>query len=252
IDFGASSQRAAILRPETGRVERVLFEGAPDFPSAIYLAKSGAVLVGNRAISYRGRNPLRLCTELKQHVNREAEGSSARRVLRLAGDELPLVAAMSADLGHAYAAIREQSGGPPAQVVLTHPVTWGGARKALLRKAAERAGIRSVLHLVSEPEAAVRHVLAHVPVNSPSPWRCSTSARRRPTWSCSHGRRTGGWFRCSRTGRRRAGTTSTPECSTMSPRGCPKGAADRSRSSGRSSPMRRGRSLGRPSMNSPN
>lgn len=169
IDFGASSTKAAILHPETGRVETVLFDGAPDFPSAIYLAKNGKVLVGNRAISYRGRNPLRLCTELKQHVNREAEGASARRVLRLGGDELPLVDAMSAVLGHAYAAILEQSGGPPAQVVLTHPVTWGGARKALLRKAAERAGIRSVLHLVSEPEAAVRHVLAHVPGELPVP-----------------------------------------------------------------------------------
>ncbi|MES9541464.1 Hsp70 family protein [Actinomadura sp. NPDC000600] len=169
IDFGASSTKAAILDSAGGPPESVLFGDAAEFPTAVYLTGKGEVLVGTRAIRSQGRNPLRLGTELKQRVNHAVAGGSSGLVLRLGNGELPLVDGMAAVLRHALEGIRGRAAGLPGQLVLTHPVTWGDGQRALLREAAGQAGVRSVLHLVNEPEAAIRHVLAELDGDLPAP-----------------------------------------------------------------------------------
>lgn len=159
IDFGASTTKAATLDAGSGEVRVMRYQGQPRFPTAVFLSPGGQLLVGRAAINNRGRAPDRLHTGLKQFINSPPDGLG-EAVLHLGGGgRLPLVDAVAAVLRHAYAAVLDDSAAGAAELVLSHPVSWGGPQQDLLRDAARQAGIGAPLHLTDEAGAVFRHAL---------------------------------------------------------------------------------------------
>ncbi len=94
-----------------------------------------------------------------------APASGAREVKRRVGDAAPMLVAgtpyaaealLGALLGHVIERATEVQGGPPDQVVLTHPAVWGEYKLDVLRAAAQAAGLDAV-ELLPEPTAAAIH-----------------------------------------------------------------------------------------------
>jgi actin-like ATPase involved in cell morphogenesis len=91
--------------------------------------------------------------------------SGVRGVKRRIGDSAPIIvdgvpygpdALTGALLGHVLGIAAAEMGGPPDEVQLTHPASWGEFKLDVLRAAGKAAGLDSVA-LVSEPSAAARH-----------------------------------------------------------------------------------------------
>ncbi|MEU7873986.1 Hsp70 family protein [Dactylosporangium sp. NPDC049140] len=147
IDFGTSSTVAVLALP--GREPRpLLFDGSPLLPSAVGLDPTGRLVVGRDAL----------------HAAVGAPGSVERYPKRciddgtvLLGDTEHTVAALfGAVLGRVLDEAARAAGGPPSEVVITHPAAWGGERRSVLRQAVAPRSVR----LVSEPVAAAHHLVS--------------------------------------------------------------------------------------------
>jgi molecular chaperone DnaK len=148
IDIGTTFTAAAVSRH--GRAEIVqLGSSATAIPSVVLLREDGEVLTGETAERRSVSEPSRVAREFKRRM----------------GDPTPIVVGgtpygaeglvahiLKAVLGEVSA----REGGPPDQVVLTHPASWGAFKIDLLRQAARQAELPSVQFL-TEPEAAAIH-----------------------------------------------------------------------------------------------
>jgi molecular chaperone DnaK len=145
VDIGTTYTAAALWRE--GRVQTVpLGNRANAVPSVLFLREDSTFLVGEAA-SRRGiTNPDRQAREFKRRM----------------GDDVPILVGGRGYTAHqltgevlkwSLARVAELQGGPPQQVVLTHPASWGDYRKNLLVQAAMMSGLREV-GLLPEPVAA--------------------------------------------------------------------------------------------------
>jgi ABC-type branched-subunit amino acid transport system substrate-binding protein len=164
IDFGTSST-VAVLTQADGRLAPVLFGETPVLPSAVCADAGGRLLAGRDAL-YLGRSrPEHLEPNPKRRID---EGA-----VLLGEREVPVAEVVAAVLRRVGEEAARVAGGPlaapgpaglgAAEAVLTCPAGWGPRRRAVLREAAELAGLGAVT-LIAEPVAAASyfvHVLGN-------------------------------------------------------------------------------------------
>ncbi|MCA1675088.1 MAG: Hsp70 family protein, partial [Actinobacteria bacterium] len=150
IDVGTSFTAAAVCRGgERGgsRPEVVpLGTRAAAVASVIFLGEDGQVVVGDAAERRALTDPDRVVREFKRRL----------------GDDIPLVVGGEPYGAHEVTAlmvrwvvdrVTEREGGPPEQITLTLPASWGPHRKELLGQGLGKVGLEDVAFL-TEPEAA--------------------------------------------------------------------------------------------------
>jgi actin-like ATPase involved in cell morphogenesis len=148
IDFGTSNT-TAVLRLADGTLYPLLFDNIASLPSAVLLGPDGQIGVGGNAVRSAAAAPSAFEATPKRRVD---DGT-----LLLNGVEVAVVDAIAAVLEHVADKAVKVLGNRPGRVVLTHPHTWGAARKAVLEAAAVKAGLQAP-ELVSEPIAAVSYL----------------------------------------------------------------------------------------------
>jgi hypothetical protein len=149
IDFGTSTTVAVLALPD-GRTRPLLIDSSPLLSSAVHAgpAAGDPLLTGvdaeNAALGY----PAGLEPNPKRRV---ADGT-----VWLGERELHVGDLFGAVLGRVAAEARRVADAPLGSVVLTHPVSWGPSRMAVLAEAARSAGLGEVA-FVAEPVAAARY-----------------------------------------------------------------------------------------------
>ncbi|WFE29288.1 Hsp70 family protein [Solwaraspora sp. WMMD791] len=148
IDFGTSFTTAA-AKMSDGVPELLEIENSRYFPSLVCLDTDGTLLSGSAA--------RQLAAQLPGHAERSPKRALASAAqVRLAGRSVATTDLVAAVLARVHTEAVQRYGGPPADVVLTHPAAWSTEELALLRTAARTAGMPDVT-LVSEPVAAALH-----------------------------------------------------------------------------------------------
>ena len=121
VDLG-TSHTVAMLRWPDERTRPLLFDGQPLLPSAAYLDTTGRLHVGADALRLGQAEPARVEPHPKRHVD---DGS-----VLLGEASVPVADLLAALLGAVAREATATAGHlPPA--VLTHPASWGAARRAL-------------------------------------------------------------------------------------------------------------------------
>jgi molecular chaperone DnaK (HSP70) len=152
VDFGTSSTCAA-LSVDGREPQVVVIDGHPLISSAVYAATDGTLFVGQEADRQAAVDPARYEPHPKRRID---EG-----VLLLGDAVVGVRDAVRAVLSRAVGEARRIAGGAPvAQLVLTHPASWGGTRTQELSAAAQ--GLATSVALVPEPvAAAVFYAVSH-------------------------------------------------------------------------------------------
>lgn len=146
IDFGTTNT-VAVARRDGSAPRVVSVDGAPQLPSAVFLADDGRLVVGTDA--------LRLGRSAAHRLELRPKARMDEDTLLLGDTTVDVLVAVRAVLSHVCAA----AGGSVDHLVLTHPADWGAVRMGRLPRAA--AGLATRLSLVPEPVAvAVRAGLA--------------------------------------------------------------------------------------------
>ena len=144
VDLGTCNTVAVVARDATGP-RALVFDGSPVLPSAVFLDRTGALLVGRDAERSMVDDPARFEPFPKRRIDDGAV---------LLGDRDVAVVDLLAAVLRRVAAEAATAGAPAAGgVVLTCPVRWGSRRRGLLRHAAAIAGLGEAT-LVDEPVAA--------------------------------------------------------------------------------------------------
>jgi hypothetical protein len=150
IDFG-TSHTVAVLRRDDGMTAPLLFDSSPLLASGVSASTDGGLLTGadaqRAAVTYPGGyepSPKRLVDDA---------------TVWLGDREFAVVEVVAAVLDRVTREARRVAGGPPAQVVVTHPAAWGSARLGTLTDAARRAGLGDV-RLLPEPVAAAAYFMS--------------------------------------------------------------------------------------------
>ena len=148
IDLGTTYSAAATARD--GRVEIFqLGERAATIPSIVVLRADGEVLVGDAAERRSLSEPTRTAREFKRRLGDPTP-------IILGGTPYGAESLLAHLLKAIVARVSEQSGGPPAAIVLTHPASYGAYKIDLLEQAIRQADVANVT-LLTEPEAAAVH-----------------------------------------------------------------------------------------------
>jgi hypothetical protein len=155
IDFG-TSQTAVAVWNESGGARLVKLEGrkAP-MPSAIFRTPEKEFLVGSQAWNSLRLDPAQGLRAPKRYL-RNGTDAWAFGI----GEPVAMTALIGEVMGYAYARAVSALGAAPQRVCLTCPVDWraGGDRRKALRAAAVLGEVESGVEIVSEPEAAARHL----------------------------------------------------------------------------------------------
>lgn len=150
IDFGTSNSAAAVAQ-DNGGVHALRLGARSDAIPSCVAAYNGEILTGEAALRISGIYPAAFEPTPKRRLGEEA--------VVLGGDICDPVDLVAAVLEFIVGqATRFVGGGPPVQVVLTHPEAWDEYLKGRLAAAALKAGIpeESIL-LMPEPVAAGWH-----------------------------------------------------------------------------------------------
>ncbi|MGI5239557.1 Hsp70 family protein [Dactylosporangium sp. CA-139066] len=151
IDYGTTNT-VAYLQPPGEAPYPLLFDGRPLLPSAVWADEHRTLVTGNAAVRSARLDPGRYEPNPKRRIG-------DRRVL-LGGDEFEIAQLIGATLAQVQAEAIRRAGTDRLRVVLTHPAAWNADRQNVLRAAAGHAGLHQPA-MVSEPEAAAAHLLAH-------------------------------------------------------------------------------------------
>lgn len=144
IDFGTSST-VAMTAGLDGRARPLLFDGTPLLPSAVCGRPAGGLLVGGDAVEAAATYPERFEPYPKRRID--------DTVVLFGETDVAVVDMIGAVLRRVADEAGRATGGPPAEVVLTHPASWTVPRREALLAAAARAGIAKA-RLLAEPVAA--------------------------------------------------------------------------------------------------
>ena len=152
VDLGTTFTAAAV-DDGTGPTMLGLGNRALTVPSVVYLDPDGTFLFGEAA----------------DRRARDDASRAAREFKRRIGDTVPILVggqpfspqALSARLlAWVIAVATERQGGPPDQVVVTHPANWGGYKRELLRQLVTLADVPDAATF-TEPEAAATQYASH-------------------------------------------------------------------------------------------
>ncbi|MGI5151153.1 Hsp70 family protein [Plantactinospora sp. CA-294935] len=147
VDYG-TSHTVGMLRWPDGRVRPLVFDGSPLLSSAVFATSDGRILVGRDAERSARVDPARYEPNPKRMVDAGE--------LLLGARAYPIAELVAAGLRRVYAEAVRAAGQAPATVTITHPATWGPARRQVLHSAAALAGLPRV-GLVDEPSAAAAY-----------------------------------------------------------------------------------------------
>jgi molecular chaperone DnaK (HSP70) len=150
IDIGSAFTAAAIA--EDGQITDLTFGGSTVLPAVVALGAGGQVLIGQSALARAEADP---GSALRMPRRAMAAGAKVRL-----GGRTFLVADLLASVVDCVCseAIRQQSGRPPGEVVVCHPVQWTEAELS------EIIGVGvGAVSFVPEPVATARHYLAGCP-----------------------------------------------------------------------------------------
>ncbi|MDG6101973.1 Hsp70 family protein [Dactylosporangium aurantiacum] len=150
IDYGTSNTVAVLRRPD-GRSRALLFDSSPLLPSAVFAAPDGTLLTGRDAERGMRTDPAAFEPNPKRRVDELS--------VLLGGREYPVTALVAATLRQVAAEAVRVAGGPVGRVSMTHPASWGPARRRVLLEAAALAGLPEPV-LVPEPVAAAAYFTA--------------------------------------------------------------------------------------------
>jgi molecular chaperone DnaK (HSP70)/Tol biopolymer transport system component len=147
IDVGTTYTAAAVAR--AGRSEVVsLGDRAPAIPTVALLREDGEVIVGDAAERRARFEPERAAREFKRRLGDTAP-------FLLASTPYGAETLVGHVLRHVLDRVRQEQGGDPAVLVVTHPANWGPYKRDLLLEAIRFADPRGAgVMLLSEPEAA--------------------------------------------------------------------------------------------------
>lgn len=151
VDIGTTSTAAATWRD--GRAGTVpLSDDGDAVPSAVLLLDDGSMLVGDAAVRRGVSEPDRLARGFKRGL--------ADRTPMLLGDETVARTELTGQLlRFVLQKVSEREGGPPAQITLTIPASWGSHHQELMTRVAAEAGLAEV-SLLAEPFAVAVHYAA--------------------------------------------------------------------------------------------
>jgi hypothetical protein len=154
VDYGSSHTVAVLARPD-GSTRPLNFDATPLLSSAIWAEPGGALLTGQDSHAAALRDPARF----EPHPKRQIDAGTV-----LLGDrQIPVADLIAATLRRVAEEAVRVTGGAAVEAVFTYPASWGPARRATLRTAAEAAGFAAPA-MLAEPVAAAQHfVEAAVP-----------------------------------------------------------------------------------------
>jgi actin-like ATPase involved in cell morphogenesis len=151
VDLGTTFVAAA--RSGSSQVEMVtLGDRSVVMPSAVYVAEDGAVVVGEAADRRAVNSPERVAWQFKRRLGDPTP-------VRLGDAAYSATELLGIVLGDVLARVAEVEGGPPEQVVLTHPANWGPFRRGVFAEVPRLAGVADAV-TITEPEAAATHYVA--------------------------------------------------------------------------------------------
>ena len=159
IDYGTGATRAVLVWPG-GRWTGLLFDGTALLPSAVHADPDGTLRTGQQAWQQATLDPEGFVAYPKRHLT---EGR-----LRLGERDVDVLDLVAATLHRVAQEATRVGGEPVGEVSMTVPASWGPARRALLRKAATRAGLPPPV-LVESAVAVAAHLLtegAVIPVGA--------------------------------------------------------------------------------------
>jgi len=148
IDLGTTYSAAATAHDDRVEIFQ-LGERAATIPSIVVLRADGEVLTGDAAERRSLGEPTRTAREFKRRLGDPTP-------IILGGTPYGAEALLAHLLRAIVARVAEQSGGPPAAIVVTHPASYGAYKIDLLEQAVRQADIEHVT-LLTEPEAAAVH-----------------------------------------------------------------------------------------------
>ncbi len=145
VDLGTTFTAAAV---GNGGQPAMLGLGnrALQVPSVLYLDQDGEFACGEVAERRGAIQPHRVAREFKRRIGDPVP-------MLVAGHPFSPQALTARMLSWVLATATERQGGPPDQVVLTHPANWGGYKRELLNQVIALSDLPGAL-ICSEPEAA--------------------------------------------------------------------------------------------------
>ena len=145
VDLGTTYTAAAIGRG--GRAEICqLGTATSSIPSIVVVSENGDIAIGETAERRASAEPTRVGREFKRRLGDTTP-------LMLGGTPYTPEALMAIVLKWVVAQVSQTEGGPPSQVVLTHPANFGPYKLDLMREVGRLADLDNVV-LLSEPQAA--------------------------------------------------------------------------------------------------
>ncbi|WP_433619288.1 Hsp70 family protein [Dactylosporangium sp. CA-139114] len=146
VDYG-TSHTVAVWQADGGLPRPLLFDGTPLLASAVFADADGRLATGVDATRGARLDPAGYEPHPKRRID-EVE-------VFLAGQAYPVVDLVAMTLRR-VAAEAARVAGPVRELVMTCPVAWGPARRAVLSQAAVQAGLPSPA-FVTEPVAAAAY-----------------------------------------------------------------------------------------------
>ena len=134
VDLGMTFVAAAVARGS--RVEMVTLDDRTVVTPAVVYARDDDSLVTGEAANRRAvSSPERVGREFKRRLGDPTP-------VMLGGAPHAVTSLLAALLKDTVAKVTETEGGPPANVVLTHPANWGPYRRELFEEVLQLAGSR--------------------------------------------------------------------------------------------------------------
>jgi molecular chaperone DnaK len=151
VDFGTSIT-VAVIQHADGRTAPLLFDSSPLLSSAVFADPAGQLLVGRDAEQAMHHDPGSFEPNPKRRID-DSEVLLGRHVF-------PVATLIAAVLRRVHdEVVRILGGVGPSWVAVTHPASWGAARRQVLLDAAAEAGMPAPT-LVSEPVAAALYYVS--------------------------------------------------------------------------------------------
>ena len=121
-------------------------------PAVVYARDDDSLVTGEAANRRAVSSPERVGREFKRRLGDPTP-------VMLGGAPHAVTSLLAALLKDTVAKVTETEGGPPANVVLTHPANWGPYRRELFEEVPQLAGLPQA-RMITEPEAAAAHYAA--------------------------------------------------------------------------------------------
>jgi YVTN family beta-propeller protein len=151
VDLGTTFVAAAIAHDQSLEMA-ALGDRSTVMPAAVYLREDGVLVTGDAAARRSVSHPDRVAMEIKRRLGDPTP-------VLLGGTSHAVTDLLGALLHEVLARVGAERGGPPDEVVLTHPANWGPFRRELFEEVPRFAGLSTAL-TVTEPEAAAAYYAA--------------------------------------------------------------------------------------------